>query len=226
MRYLLLTFLLNVFLLTVNPGAYCQNIGIYCGINKPNLSDFRKVALDGAGSYSDRGTWKVRAGINASKKFGKSYGVKAALGIEKFSTDLIITSAPQPETFTTDIQIDKTSLAIAVYPVCLHFLHHAEFDLGFEYSFLLKENNTGVYYLTSNLDDASIIDDRLVNMNNKLIPGIRTNLSYDISLGPKLSFSPEYSLYLGLKPEFSKEKNDLKAIKNYFGMQLTYKLGD
>ncbi len=222
MRYLFLTFLINTLLILFNVSAYSQTIGVYGGLHKSGLSDFRKRALDGAASYSDRGKWEVRAGINASKKFGKSFGVKAAIGIEKFGTDLIITSAPHPETYTTDIQVEKTSVTIALYPVCLHFLRHVEFDMGFEYSFLMKEYNSGVYYITSNLDNASIIDDRLVNMNNKSIPGIRANLSYEISLGSKLSFSPEYSLYLGLKPEFTKEKTDLKAIKNYLGLKIKY----
>jgi len=206
------------FLFFINNG-YGQSIGIYAGITHPYLTDYRTKALEGAGSFSSKGKWTSRAGLIASDKFFDGrYKLKIGIGIERMKTNFLMTSAPTPETYTTDILLEKDMMAITVYPINFNFWKNFEVNLGFEYSILLQEDISGIRYKTSDLSQVVDVTSEVADMNRNGLPGLRLNLSYAVYLGKHISLNPEYSAYFGLRPEFDKVQDEVKSFKNYFGL--------
>ncbi len=204
----------------------CQSIGIYAGITHPSYTDYSLKALDGAPSYSTKGKWSSRYGIAGTSTLFKSrYWIKAGIGVEHLKSNLIVTSSPMPKAFTSDIQIEKSSVQFVLYPVNFRFLKNAEINIGYEFNFLLKQDVSGIRYRTQDYAQISDISNEVKHMNQKTTSGVRVNASYAFFLTKNMSVSPEYSVNFGLQNEFNKIWTKAKIVQHFLGINAFYHFG-
>ncbi|MBP9133186.1 MAG: hypothetical protein KBF75_04105 [Saprospiraceae bacterium] len=206
--------------------AQCQSLGIYAGIGQPSYTDYKQEALEGAPSYSNKGKWATRYGfLGTSHLFKSRYWIKVGLGIETVKSNLLVTSSPLPKNFTSDIQIEKSSVQFALYPFNFRIFKHAEINIGYEFNFLLKQDVSGIRYRTQDYAQISDISNEVKDMNKKTTSGVRVNASYAFFLTKNMSVSPEYSVNFGLQNEFNKIWTKAKIVQHFLGINAFYHFG-
>ncbi len=203
--------------------AQCQSLGIYAGIGQPSYTDYKQEALEGAPSYSNKGKWATRYGfLGTSHLFKSRYWIKVGLGIETVKSNLLVTSSPLPKNFTSDIQIEKSSVQFALYPFNFRIFKHAEINIGYEFNFLLNQNVSGIRYRSQDFAQLSDISSEVKDMNQQTTSGIRVNAAYAFFLAKGFSISPEYAAYFGIQNEFDKVWTNAKRIHQYIGVNAAY----
>lgn len=224
-------FLIGLFLLN-NLLLLSQNFEIIGGLNRNTYYTAGKNVAYYSSSYESDLGYVMRVGvedihINWLK-------LKFTLSLENYQGELKVTAGGMAGECTTDAEVSKSILSLGFFPVNFKILKRLDFNLGIEYSRLLREDFNGTKSCWAIVDTRptelifaswdSDLNDEYEEYSAKTYFGLRGRIAYDINISKKLAISPQYSYYLGITHEFDEFPELAKSMRHYFCIGLQRKL--
>lgn len=216
--------LLIVLIFTSSLTLFSQNFEIIGGINKNSFYDLKQDDGHYRTSYNSDYGYNFRIGIENIKIDWLT--LRFTLSYDKYGGDLEASDGGLGFGYTTKAFVDKSIIALGVFPINLKFIDRIDLNFGIEFAGMTCESFSGTINGWQ-MDDPSYsynLDDRYNSYSSKTYFGLCGRLAYDFKITDKLIISPQYLYYLGLSKEFDEFPEQTKSMRHYFCIGLKRKL--
>jgi hypothetical protein len=207
--------LMLLVLIIVCLNSYSQKVELYGG---PNISVFRFANNDTHFSARYSSDLGYSAGIGLDGIKADWLTMRFSLQIDKYGTTLNASYGGLSSTNSTDAITNKTVISLAAYPVCFRVFKRMDLNFGLEYSRLVHESFSGTasgWGMTYPAWSYKL-EDKFKHYSAPDYFGLRFRIGYNLFRSEKITITPEYSFYYGLKKEFTEFPEDSKSMRNCF----------
>jgi hypothetical protein len=206
-------------------SAFSQNIELFGGLNKNYFHDYllKELSYHYSSSYKPKDGYSIGIGVDNIKI--DWFTLRFTLGYDRYRGELAVSGGSLAGKYTTDAELDKSVISLAVFPINFKIIDRLDFNFGFEFSGLMRENFSGRHYgwfdgMSWDYD----LNDKYDRFSSKTHFGLRGRIAYDFNISDKLAISPQYSYYFGLSNEFIQFPNETKSMRHNFCLGIQRKL--
>lgn len=216
--------LIALFLL-YNISFFAQKkVEVIAGLNQNQFFDLNQDGGHYYSSYQSELGYTLRIGIEDVKVDWLK--LRFTLGFDKYGGNIDVSDGGQGGSYNTTAEIDKSILSLGLFPLNFNIWERIDLNFGLEFSALIDEKyrgkRSGGNIGTPSWDEN--IEDSYSSYSEKAIWGFRGRLAYDFYIDDRLSFSPQYSYYLGMSNEFKEFPKETRSMRHYFSIGIQWEI--
>ena len=212
--------LLVIILFVVNSSLYAQNIEVIPWFGRSYLFDFEEETPHFNSDYKTGLVYGGSIGVSDIKF--SDMNLRLIFGFQRYSNELVVGSGGLGGHSTTELDVDKSVLTIGVYPFKRKLFDKFDFELGVEYSRLVREHYSGrdFGWLANEYWENQLDKDEKQYSAQKYW-GLGMRIVYYHSLLERLNLLIQYSSVYGFSGEFVGLNTEVKSFKQAFGVGLS-----
>lgn len=203
-------------ILLTSISLFSQSIEIIGGMNSANFYDFKGNEQSISSEYYGQRAYAIGLGYE-TKKLSRNT-IRFTLCYDKYGGRLKASDIDYWSGQDANVMIDKSVIALGVFPLNLLLFNTLIINVGMEVSSLLYSYSHGNMREWDRSGNASIYDLKDIQYNASAYYGIRGRLTYDIPISKGFAIMPQYSFYLGLSNEFVSFPSFTKSLRHFVGI--------
>ncbi|MEN8230861.1 MAG: hypothetical protein ABFS38_22085 [Bacteroidota bacterium] len=212
-------------IISVSFSSYAQNIECFGGANYNIFRDSWNADGHIYSEYEPAFGHQFGIGINDLRIDWITF--RFTLSYDKYGGSLQSTYGGLGGGKSTTAEINKSIVSVGIYPVVLKVFEKIIINAGFELSRLIHESfsgKTGGWNYGSNENWNYDLSEKYSHFSSKSYAGVRFRIAYELSLGGKYYFVPQYSNYFSIGSEFAEFPESTRSFRQYLaiGIQCSF----
>lgn len=199
-------------------NGWSQCVDFFAGWNDNHFFDFNDVGRHYNSSYTSGEGYSFGVAIDEVELDWMI--MRIAIRYNRYGGKIRVREGGLGGSFNTIASMDKSILAVGVFPINFEAINRFHFNLGMEFSRLMTETYEGIHWgsIMGQSSWNEDLEEEYDDFSSVYIAGLTGRVSYEIQLNELWSLIPQYVFYFGLTNEFRILVEETKSLRNFVGV--------